>query len=223
MRTRHIVSALTTAALIAATPVLAQGRGGGAGGGHKGGMSGGHGGGMGSPGRAGGGGMELPRRGDNGDFGRTTRDEARQNARAVERAAERARQKANENGVLFGTTGTARSTNGTTTRAGARANSQGPAHASATGIAHANSNSVLSGTTVVAGPLTGLVAGAPVMGADGMRVGTISRIVASPDGMVRNVLVRTTDGRIIPLAANSLQLNGSTLTALSMLPNFNRR
>jgi hypothetical protein len=163
MKTKHVVAALVTAAFVAASPVFAQGRGGGAGGGHGGGpgggMSSGHVGGIGSPGRAGGSGMESPGRAGNRDFGRTTRDEALQNAGAG-KAAERARQKANENSVLSGTNGTARSNKGTITRAGARANSEGPAHASATGIAHANSNSVLSGTTVVAGPLTGLVAGA---------------------------------------------------------------
>jgi hypothetical protein len=167
--------------------------------------------------------MEMPGRVGNGDFGRTTRDEARQNGRATEKAAERARQKANENSVLSRSSSTAGSNNGMTTRAGARANSQGPAHASATGIAHANSNSVLSGTTVVAGPLTGLVAGATVLGTDRLPVGTVSRIVAAPDGTVRNVLVRTNEGRIVPLAANSVQLTGSTLTALSLLPNSDRR
>ena len=217
MKTKLIVAAFATAALIATTPALAQGRSGGAGGGGGhgggagGGVGGGHGGGMGSGGFGG------------GDFGRETRQEARQTARASEKAAERASQKANENSVLYDTSGTARTNNGVTTRTGARANSQGPAHASATGIAHANGNSVLSGATVVAGPLTGLIAGASVVGANGMPVGTVSRIVASPDGTVRNVLVRSTDGRIIPLEVSSLQLSGSTLTALSLRPNYGRR
>lgn len=223
MKTRHLVTALAVASFVIATPALAQGRGGGGGGGHGGGMGGGSGGSMGGGFGGGFGGGIDPRGSGSIETGRDTRQEARQSARATERAAERARQQVNENSVLYKSDGTLRKNGHLTTAAGARANSQGPAHASATGIAHANMNSVLSGTTIVAGPLTGLVAGANVVGANGLSVGTVARIVASPDGTVRNVLVRSPDGRIIPLSASSLQLSGSTLTALSLSPRAGRR
>ena len=106
---------------------------------------------------------------------------------------------------------------GVQTRTTARANSQGPTHASATGIAHANANSVLAGgTTVVAGPLTGLTVGMPVVDSTNQAIGTVQRIVTSSDGKIRNVLVRSSDGgRIYPLGTGSLSLSGGTLVTSS--------
>ncbi len=44
---------------------------------------------------------------------------------------------------------------------------------------------------------------------DNGRTGTVERIVPSPGRMVRNVLVRTTDGRIVPISPDELSFDGS--------------
>ncbi|HET7817643.1 MAG TPA: hypothetical protein VFK58_08720 [Sphingomicrobium sp.] len=92
----------------------------------------------------------------------------------------------------------------------------------------AEARSVLRGSNVVAGPLTGLDPGDLVYGTVNgsfQQVGSVERIVPSVDGRVRNVLVRTVDGRILPLAPGSLTLDSASgeWTAVSLRPNANRR
>lgn len=88
--------------------------------------------------------------------------------------------------------------------------------------ASARAGSLLSGGTVVSGPLTGLSVGAPVH-LGGEVAGTVERIVPAGGREVRNVLVRTSDGRIVPLAPGSLAFDGSGWTATSLDPSANRR
>lgn len=95
-----------------------------------------------------------------------------------------------------------------------RANSQGPAHASARALERANANSVLAGGRVVEGPLTGLAAGTPVQFDNGA-LGVVERITPSSGGNARNVLVRLSDGRIVPLRPSRLSETGGVWTATS--------
>ena len=110
---------------------------------------------------------------------------------------------------------------GATMRAQGRLNSQGPANASARGIERSSVNSVLKGSTVVAGPLTGLDGGDTVHATvDGslQPVGTVERIVPDTDGRVRNVLVRLSDGRVVPLDPASLSDSSGQWTTDSLKP-----
>lgn len=93
--------------------------------------------------------------------------------------------------------------------------------------ATARANSMLRGTSVVAGPLTGLDPGDAVYGTVNgsmQQVGSVERIVPRADGRVGNVLVRTVDGRILPLSPGSLSLDSASgqWTAVSLRPNSNR-
>ena len=95
-----------------------------------------------------------------------------------------------------------------------RQKSQGPAHASPRALERANANSVLAGNTVVVGPLAGLSVGTPIrIGNDVL--GTVERIVPGGERRVSNVLVRTTDGRMVPLDPHSLTSDGSSWSATS--------
>jgi hypothetical protein len=47
---------------------------------------------------------------------------------------------------------------------------------------------------------------------DDGRMGTVERIVPSSDRKVRNVLVRTSDGRIVPISPERLTLAGGMWT-----------
>ena len=92
----------------------------------------------------------------------------------------------------------------------------------------AESKSVLRGSNVVAGPLTGLDPGDAVYGTVNgslQQVGSVERIVPRADGRVSNILVRTLDGRILPLAPGSITLDAGSgqWTALSLRPSPNRR
>lgn len=96
---------------------------------------------------------------------------------------------------------------GAAMRAKGRLNSRGPLNASARGIERSSANSVLKGSTVVAGPLTGLDPGDPVFATvDGnlREIGTVRRLVPGHAGRVGNVLVRTPDGRTVPVKPGSL-------------------
>lgn len=92
----------------------------------------------------------------------------------------------------------------------------------------ADARSLLSGSSVVAGPLAGLDPGDAVYGTVNgtvQQIGSVERIVTGVDGRVRNILVRTTDGRILPLAPGSVTLDSASgqWTAVSLRPNANRR
>ncbi len=88
-----------------------------------------------------------------------------------------------------------------------RQKSQGAAHASPRALERASANSVLHDDVVVAGPLTGLSVGSQVM-LDNGRMGAVERIVPSSGRRVSNVLVRTSDGRIVPISPERLTLEG---------------
>ena len=100
----------------------------------------------------------------------------------------------------------------------ARQNSQGAEHAALIAIAKANPNSVLA-SGVNGGPLDGLELGMAVVGPNGESLGTVQRIVAHPDGTVIVVLVKSPDGRIIPLSGSSISIDGSTVVATTF-PGF---
>ena len=102
---------------------------------------------------------------------------------------------------------------GTSARAKGRANSQAALHASPRAKERANANSAVHGNTVVVGPLSGLAVGTPVRMGDVM--GTVERIVPGGDRRVSNVLVRTSDGRIVPLDPDSLTSDGNSWSASS--------
>jgi hypothetical protein len=114
--------------------------------------------------------------------------------------------------------------NGTDMRDAARANSQGPAHASATGIAHANQNSVLAGTgstnAVTSGNLAGLTTGMTLF-SNGTAVGTVKQIRTTGNGSVAVVLVQGANGRLYPIPASKLALNGGALTTMARLNGLN--
>lgn len=98
-------------------------------------------------------------------------------------------------------------------RARGRVNSRGALHASPRGIQRSSSNSVLKNGTVVAGPLTGLDPGDPVFATvDGSlrEIGTVRNLVPGHGGRVGNVLVRTPDGRTVPLAPGNVMLDPAT-------------
>ena len=83
---------------------------------------------------------------------------------------------------------------GAEVRAKARVKSQGPSHASDRALDRANENSVLGGT-VRTRTLAGLNTGMTVRDTNGTTIGTITRVLRSGDGTVRNVLVRAANGR----------------------------
>ena len=94
-----------------------------------------------------------------------------------------------------------------------RAKSQGPANASARAIERASPRSVLGQSSVVAGPLAGLDVGDELFGMrDGSsyRIGSVDRIVPGGDGRVGNVLVRTVDGRVVPVAPRSIAFDSAS-------------
>jgi len=166
-----------------------------------------------------------------------TRIEARSDARARDHASDRAIERSNRNSVLHdGANGatirananvrarTDARTDGRARRTEARSRSQGPAHASATGIAHANQNSVLAGATTNVS-LGGLSTGMIVRDTQGMTIGTVSRVIRSADGSVRNVLVATESGRrrIVPLAPETLTLSGDAVITTRLATSNQRR
>jgi hypothetical protein len=117
---------------------------------------------------------------------------------------------------------------GATMRSEGRLNSRALDHANPIAIERANANSVLAGDNVVSGPLTGLNVGDPIFAmVDGtlQSVGTVFRIVPTNSGQVSNVLVRLSDGRVVPLAPGSLSLDTTTnqWTALTTRSRDNRR
>ena len=112
---------------------------------------------------------------------------------------------------------------GATMREMGRAHSRANEHAADIAKQNANENSVLNGSTVVAGPLSGLTIGTTVFDTNGVQIGTVERIVPGRNGVVRNVLVRGIDGRIYPLSAGSVSLNGTMLVATTLMASANRR
>jgi hypothetical protein len=112
---------------------------------------------------------------------------------------------------------------GVTTRTDARVNSRGPMHASDRAISRANGNSVLAGT-VRTRALVGLGTGMTVRDTNGVTIGTVSRVLRSGDGTVRNVLVRSATGqRIIPLAPGTLSVSGGAVTTTRLATSHRRR
>ena len=214
MKKTSLVIALASASLISLTPALAQGRGGGHGGGH----GGGQGIGVGARGNAG---LGISRNRVGG--GIDTRARARANSRGPERAADRATGRANANSVLRARTGAeiderdVRLDTGVETRARARTNSRGPERASPRALERANANSVLSGASRLRTDLGALAPGLTVRDASGATLGTISRVIRSSDGTVRNVLVQAQDRRrTIPLRPDSLSLSGDIVTTTGL-------
>ena len=195
MKTKHILTALATTSLIVGGQALAQGRGGGQG----------HG------GAAAHGGMGHGQGAVRVDSGLQTRTDARMNSRGPERASDRGRERANENGVL--STGTRLRVDSNDDRGHRRANSQGPAHANDRALERANEHSVLA-TGRASTDLSLLRTGLTVRNSAGTNLGTIARINRTRDGRIVNVLVRDADGdtRTIPVAPNSLSINGDVVT-----------
>ena len=96
-----------------------------------------------------------------------------------------------------------------------RDDSQGPQHVSTNGGAHANSHSVVAGAGAPTGPLAGLKAGMTLTDAHGQVVGTISRVIRSSGGEVRNVLVTPASAaglhrHTLPVRPSSISLSGTT-------------
>lgn len=147
------------------------------GGGHGGGQSGGHGQGAGSA--RGGGGVEMGR----GHMRGGADIDLRGNGRI--------------NDAVTGTR------LGETRRTEARENSQGAANASPRARARANPNSAIHDPDALI-DLTGLDTGMILFDVDGDRVGEIVRINRSGDDRIATILVRTDDGRTIPVFPNTL-------------------
>lgn len=112
---------------------------------------------------------------------------------------------------------------GVSVRSDARINSRGPDHASDRALTRANRNSVLYGTTRTRA-LRDLSAGMTVRDTNGVRIGTVTRVLRSGDGSVRNVLVRSdTSARIVPLAPSTLSLDGGVVTTTRLATSNRRR
>jgi hypothetical protein len=99
-----------------------------------------------------------------------------------------------------------------------------PPKASATGVANANPNSAAAtGATgadaaVVAGAgalgassLAGISTGLAVKGADGSALGTVSKVVKGPDGIISQIIVTSSTGRSFPVAAGKLSVSGGAV------------
>ena len=96
-----------------------------------------------------------------------------------------------------------------------RDNSQGPSNASPTGGANANSHSVVHGAGTPTGPLAGLTKGMTLTDANGATIGTISRVIRSKAGVVRNVLVTPASStglhrHTLPVRPSTITLSGTT-------------
>jgi len=91
-------------------------------------------------------------------------------------------------------------------------NSQGPAHASPNGIAHANSNSVLARGAVSSTTLPNLTTGLRVNNTSGTQVGTVSQVITGPNNTIRAVVVTTTSGQTVTLAPSMLSISGNVVT-----------
>ncbi len=112
---------------------------------------------------------------------------------------------------------------GLDTRTDARINSRGPAHASDRALERANENSVLAGT-VRTRTLADLSTGMTVRDTNGVTIGTVTRVLRSGDGTVRNVLVRASGGtRVIPLAPSTLSVSGGAVTTTRLATSHRRR
>jgi hypothetical protein len=108
-------------------------------------------------------------------------------------------------------------------RTDARVNSQGPSHASDRAIVRANQNSVLAGTARTRS-LANLSTGMVVRDTNGATIGTVTRVLRSGDGTVRNVLVRADGGtRVIPLAPSTLSVSGGAVTTTRLATSHRRR
>lgn len=116
--------------------------------------------------------------------------------------------KANGNAGLGGPSGAALD---------ARVNSKGALNASPTGILKSSAKSVLKGNTVIGGPLTGLTTGMHVVDANGVMIGTVSKILTANDGRIVNVLVTPHEGnRTIPMSPSSLSVSGGVVTTTNV-------
>ena len=111
---------------------------------------------------------------------------------------------------------------GVKVRTDARVKSRGPAHASDRALSRADNNSVLYGSARVRS-LRDLDSGMIGRDTTGATIGTVSRVLRSGDGTVRNVLVRSADGqRVVPLAPETLSVSGRIVTT-TRLSTSNRR
>ena len=112
---------------------------------------------------------------------------------------------------------TTSTTNTTNFNANSKAlqNSQGPANASPNGIAHANSNSVLARGAVSSATLSGLTTGLIVNNSSGTQVGTVSRVITGPNNTIRAVVVTTASGQTVTLAPSTLSISGNVVTTTS--------
>ena len=105
---------------------------------------------------------------------------------------------------------------GLNARAGARANARGPERASPRATDRADENSVLRSRAVIDADLGGLTPGLAVRNSAGARIGTVSRIIRTSGGTIRNVLVRAQDGRrMLTLAPETLSISGDIVTTSS--------
>ncbi|HZZ35666.1 MAG TPA: hypothetical protein VFE03_08070 [Caulobacteraceae bacterium] len=99
----------------------------------------------------------------------------------------------------------------------ARDNSRGPDNASDQALGKANSHSVLSGHAP-RGSLAGLSVGQTLHDTNGATIGQISRVVRSPDGKVRNVLVSTGSDkrRMVRIAPGTITVAGGVATTTTL-------
>jgi hypothetical protein len=96
-------------------------------------------------------------------------------------------------------------------------NSQALQHASPTAIAHASENSVLARGSTATTSLNGLATNMTVQNSTGT-IGTISQIIYGPSNTtIRAVVVTSPSGQTYTLPANTLTINGTTVTTTSTI------
>jgi hypothetical protein len=98
-----------------------------------------------------------------------------------------------------------------------RDNSRGPDNASNQALGKASQHSVLAGHGP-RGSLAGLQVGQTLHDTNGATIGQIRRVVRSPDGTVRNVLVSTGSNkrRVVRIAPGTITLAGGVATTTTL-------
>lgn len=186
------IASIASAAVVAATPALAA----------PGGNGGGHGGGHGGQVNVGAG----------ANIGATVRDTARVNSQGSVNANARAMERANANSAID-------SNADVVTGSRLKAEDSNRVRSSVRGDNRVATAGMLG--TPLNSQLTGVTNGMAVVDTGGATVGTVTGISTKGNGSIRDVQVTLTNGQIITLAPNSLNLSGGILTTNSLTTNVN--
>lgn len=200
MKRNRLLVSIASAAIIAATPAIAE------------------------PGNGRGGGQDA---GAMGGMGETMRDVGRAHSEGAEYANPRAIERANDNSVLKSGTDTTVTTT-ESVRGNGRVNDE-VSTGSRTGSlvttnrsrneARAEARAEANATARMQTDLSGVTSGMSVVDSSGATVGTVTGVSTKGNDSIRSVQVTLTDGTIVTLSPKSLSVDGDVLTTTSTTTN----